>query len=574
MRLPSSSLLLLLVSALVPSCRSGGGGGGGSVDVDQFPSAAEVAAIAARAPPPPAARAASAVNSWAFVGPFDDTFGDVAVDAVTDVERPWAAAVGKDRLTRAGRCSARELAHFLVERGVDSWPDQRWLRHMSARCGSADVARPVGARSVTGIGSATDKELITSLQANLAEDAAALGDAVDVGVAFARKGDLAVAVSVELQPLVRLQPTSMKAVGGSIDIKGSLVVGADAELVFASVNQGDTGFARCDSDRGVALPAFAFKCPVDVGDAVAGIDMAVSRRGRFLANGLGGIVVLPGAAVPPVWSASVWGAPAPLPEDDAGIARVFLDRANGVRNAAGLPPLVVAEKQSATAARLAPHYFGERHAGVSDQIALGMLAGWDLTSPVRDGDFGSFSLVGESLDEVLGAALDSPGSRSVLMNKDAGIVALGAVRGEAGIGMLVTTWEPFIVVAPLVTQNRVFEALKAERARRGLGGLGEVGLEDEYAAGSARLQKGEEARTVLQDLLDTTVASLNRSFRGWFLDTSDPEHIAWPDELLTAKPTYIAVSAGMRQRKNSPWAATTVVIVAFVDTQGSTVAMR
>lgn len=567
----AAAVAVVVVTGCTGSKSSTGGGGGGGVDVSQFPSASELAALAARPLPPPAERTVSATNHWTFVGPFDDHFSDVAVDALTAVEQPYFAKNTSLKPTKAGRCIARELAHFLVETGAVSWPDGRWSTHVAARCGSTAQARHTMANSLSKIGKATDAAVLAQFHAT---PDTAVGFSGDGGVAFARKGDFAVVVAVELQPEVRLEPTSMKAENGVVVLRGSLVDGNNAELVDARVNQGDTNVVTCERDAKVALPAFALSCPVLATDDVAGVAVSVGRRGRFLSDTVGVAIALPGAPTSLEWSASLWGAATPLPTDDAALSSALVERANGIRSAASLPPLQIAPTQTATAMQLAPHYFDDGSDGVIDQVALGMLAGWNLTTPVRDGDFSSFSVNGASLDEVLGAALDSPTVRAVLLAKDAGITAVGVRRSGGSVGVIVTTWEPWQVVAPAVTQARVFDALKAERTRRGLSALGEVGLEATYVAGSTRLQGGEDANSVLHSLLSDTVDAMQRPFQGWWIETVDPEHIAWPDELLTAQPTYIAVSAGMRQKKNSPWATTVVVIVAFVDSNGGTVAMR
>lgn len=577
LRRPALSLSLVFLVSGVAACAGGasggGGGGGGGVDTSQFPSAAEVEAIASRPPPPPATRSTSPVNTWTFQGPFDDTFGDVAIDAPTAFEAPYVAAAGKERFTRAGRCIAREMAGYLVtqvEKADIAWPDGRFNDYLAARCGSLGRFG-TQASTLTKLGAATDAQIVSKFQ----EKAAALVDGPgDLGVAFARQGDAAIAVSVAVQLEARLDPTSMKATDGAVVLRGALVDGAGAKTIYAQVNQGDTAVAECAREPAVAPPRFELRCPVQATDAVAGVALHVHREGRFLSDAVGSGLVLPGAAVPLTWSASVWGAPTPLPADDAALAELLLTRTNAIRAAAKLPPLTSSPKQSATAARLAPHYFAQTSSsGVVDQIALGMLAGWDLTSPVQDGDFSSFRVgASGSVDEVLGAALDSPTVRQVLLSPKAGLLALGLYRESGSLNVMTTTWEPFSYTDAAVTQSRVFEALKAERVRRGLAGLGAVGMEPVYAQGSQRLASGEEPRAVLQDLLGQTVQTMQRNFKGWTVETADPEHISWPDELLTAQPTYIAVSAGMRQRKGSPWATTVVLIVAFVDTQ-ATVAM-
>ena len=556
-------VVVVVTAALGCSNRSGGGGGGGGVDVEQFPSRADVQAIAARPRPAAAERTLSSVDAWTFTGPFEESFADVPVAGTNAVEAPVVDVVGAARVSRAGRCVAREIARFVAEKGAA--PETRLSAWLHGRCGS--LARGAGMSwwTLPGSKDLADKAVLDHVAPQVA--VAVRGMQGDLGAGFARHGDDAVYVVVALQPDARLAPTSMKAnASGFADLRGVLIDHADADLVWAAVNRGDTGFSDCERDDHVTLPAFSFRCPVDVTDATAGVAISVKRRGRILGQNLGEVLVLPGAAPSLSWAATLWGAKTPLPDDDAALALAVLDRTNAIRNSAGLPPLTAEVDQSKTSARLAPHYF-LRHddAGLVDQIALGLLAGWDLKSLVRDGDFSSLTVGGGTLDEVLGAALDSPASRSTLLEREASIAALGATRAVDGVGLLLTTWKPFLSRPATEVQEVVFSALKQARVKRGFAGLGEVGMEDDVAAASSRLHTGENANVVARWLLDQSVHKMNRGFTVWNLETTDPEHIAWPDELLTASPTYVSVASATRVRKGSPWATTVVVIVGFVD---------
>ncbi|MDP2344869.1 MAG: hypothetical protein Q8O67_28245 [Deltaproteobacteria bacterium] len=558
------SVAVVVVVTLAAGCSTrAGGGGGGVVDVDQFPSRDDVLAIAARPRPTPAERKQSSVDAWTFIGPFEDTFADVAVVAANDVEAPVVGLVGAARISRAGRCVARELARFIAQQG--SPPEARWRHYLHGRCGSLATDGGMAWWTLPGSETLDDKAVIAHVAPDIVE--AVRGFSGDLGAGFARAGDKSVYVVVELSPGARLQPLTMKAnAKGEAVVRGVLVDTADAESIWAAVNRGATGFADCERDVNFTLPAFGFRCPVDVTDAVAGIALSVQRRGRFLGSSVGEVSVLPGAAPSLSWAATLWGDKTPLPVDDAGLALAVLERTNAIRSSAGLDPLLPAVAQSKTSALLAPHYFeGRENAGLVDRIALGLLAGWDLTSKVRDGDFSSLIVGGGTLDEVLGAALDSPGSRSTLLDKDASIAALGASPTNGGIGLLLTTWKPYVARPAPQVQEVVLKALERARAKRGHPGIGEVGMETQVAEGSARLGSGEDGGVVADWLLHQSVNVMRRSFTAWNLETTDPEHIAWPEQLLTASPTYVAVASATRQRKGSPWATTVIVLVGFVD---------
>ena len=71
-----------------------------------------------------------------------------------------------------------------------------------------------------------------------------------------------------------------------------------------------------------------------------------------------------------------------VPDDSALFAQAFVEELNVVRFQAGMQPMTLDPAQSETATRLAPQYFaalmGNQDERVADQVALGLLAGWDV----------------------------------------------------------------------------------------------------------------------------------------------------------------------------------------------------
>jgi hypothetical protein len=543
-----------------------GSGGGGVVDTRQFPSAAEVDAIAARPAPPLQQSGASAVSAWTFKGPFPETFADVPLADVDAVSGLIAPVAGR-RLTEAGRCVARELAHFLL--AEEAFPDERLKSHLAGRCGSMGRFAGGATLHLTQLAAADDDATVLGrVKEQIAAQAASLPERHDLGLAFARSADgtSGFAVTVALVVDARLKPTSRRARDGAVILEGEVVDGAAVEVAWASANRGATGISTCEQTGGT-LPSFVFRCPVDSADVLAAVGVSVRDRGRFLGRGVGDVLVLPSTTDPPLaWAAPVWGEPAPLGDDDAALGAAIVARVNAVRQGAGLVPLTTESLQTQTVTRLAPHYFGHRDdSGLLDRIALGALAGWQVKTPVRNGDFSSVLVPGQSLDELVGAALESPSTRGTLLDPRWSLVALGAMRSEHGTGLMMTTWERYDTRNDAALAKRLFNELKAERMRRRFtNGLGEIGMEDAVAKASARLSAGEDPTPVLRTLLHQTSEQMQNEFTGWSIVTNDPEHIAWPPELLTANMTYVAIAAGSSVEPGSPWASTAVLIVGHV----------
>jgi hypothetical protein len=394
----------------------------------------------------------------------------------------------------------------------------------------------------------------------------------NVGVAIAQQGKRAVIVVVEQSPEVWLEPsarapepTSPMGIRRPVEVRGRL--NGDAELLQATVNQGAIGSAACVRDESVSLPAFHFTCPVDPTDATAGLAIHAKRPGRFLLDNVADAVLLPGAPTSKEWRPRVYGDPTPLPPTLDDTARRLVERINRVRAQRGHEPVLLAAEQSATASRLAPHWAeaaSQNNGGELDQIAMGMMAGWDLQVPVVDVDFSSGYLGGASIDVLLGELLDSPSTRQTLLEPTSGIIALGLHQQGQAISTLVTTWERYIERTPAEVQARTFEALKQARAARGFPVLGEVPVEKAVQQASEQLAGGQEPMAVMNTLLDTTVNTMQYPFRGRYMETTDETTIAWPTELLTSSPTFVTVAAGTHRQGSGPWATTAVIIVAYV----------
>ena len=125
--------------------------------------------------------------------------------------------------------------------------------------------------------------------------------------------------------------------------------------------------------------------------------------------------------------------------DAAAFAPAVIAGLNATRIQAGLPPVRLAEAQSATAVRVARQYFAASlgasglgditPAGLEDinTIALGLLAGWQVAGTIRDGIFFS-AVVPHTRDagRWVDSALSMPIGRNALMAPEIEEVALGS----------------------------------------------------------------------------------------------------------------------------------------------------
>jgi hypothetical protein len=562
-RIVVAGVICVFVVACATSRQSGGRGGG--VDTSAFPSAQRVEEIANAPLPPVAPIAGQAVDTWTFQSLPATSFSDVPVASMTPFEQ---RVFGTRTTTMAARCIAAELAEYVVNDTAFAFPDRRFQQHLLGRCGSAAASFGMSNMSVPDAGKHNESDIEQELANGLRKQAADASG--DVGVAIGKKGKRRVGVFVHVPIAVRMEPSPRTAQNGVVQLRGSIVDAADIELLIASVNQGRTGSAPCIVDPAVSLPAFHLSCPVDAADATAGIVISAKKRGRILANHVTSTFVLPGAATSKQWDPVVFGDAAPLPTDVAERRAAVVARINGVRSGAGLAPLVDAAAQSATTQKLASKLFhpaNQNDGALLDDIALGILAGYNLDVAVSDASLSISSIGGATLDRFVGDMLDSASMREALMSKEAGVIALALEPSGPLTSTVAVTWERYIERPAAEVQQRAFDALKAERARRGLGPLGEVPVENAVAQASLRLSRSEEMMPVLQGLLDATVDAMHYPFMGWAVEVADETLVPWPAELLTTSPTYVAVASGMKRRPGSPWATTVVVIVGYVQPQ-------
>jgi hypothetical protein len=115
---------------------------------------------------------------------------------------------------------------------------------------------------------------------------------------------------------------------------------------------------------------------------------------------------------------------------------------NQVRAKGGLPAVRLSAPQSALATQLSAHYFAaEDRPDEQETIALGLLAGWQITGMIRDGSFVS-TLVPHTRDpgRWLSSTLAMPIGRSTLLDENVEEIALGPVllSSPEALGAVVT----------------------------------------------------------------------------------------------------------------------------------------
>jgi hypothetical protein len=572
-RLLSSALLPALVVAALASCATPTPASRPIVD---FPAPAALAAIEARPPvAPPVPPAGPATGAIEVHGPLPARAGSAPTAA-----EGAAAAAFVEAAARAGRrapltaaltCVARELGRFYLARGA--WPGDGVRQFLGGACGA--LAPQAGyaythAQIPADVPEARVVEVWKDgLRAGLLDRLPT--DATGTGFWFGRQGDRVVAVAsyevlrAEIAPFP-LTPDDK----GEVVIEGR-VTGA-VEHLGAYVNHGRFGVAPCDLDPAVPRPRFRAICRPDPGDRAAWVQLVQTQPRRVLALPFAQALIRRSEGDRPSYAESAYAAARPVSSAE-GFTRAVLEALNANRAEAGLPAVRLAAVQSATAARLAPHYFaaalGAAPTGETDTIALGLLAGWQVPGMIRDAGFlSSFVAHTHDAGRWLGAALELPLGRQALLAPEIEEIAIGAqiARAPDALGAVVVGYQFHHENDHGRDVARLYQRILAARRHRGLPPIKRLSTMDRVLADAlARVHAGlDQPRDALEVALQAGVVRFGNGMRGWVLETTSLDAVEIPAEVLEKPTLHLEVGVTHHKPRGAAWAQLVIVVV-FVD---------
>jgi hypothetical protein len=478
-------------------------------------------------------------------------------------------------LTRALACVAREAGRFYLD--AKALPPQNLQEFVIAACGA--VVPTVGMNWIAGpvsdrIG---DDDLLSHQREQLKSDVVArLPDgATDAGFWYGRAHGRSVAIMT--YAAIRVRWKSLAVVPdaqGSTVFEGELTQAADYVMGYA--NQGRLGVERCAIDPSVARPRFRVTCHLAKDDDTAWVQLLSAPPQRVLAAPFAQILLRRTVEQPLVFRVQPYTQPHPVataPEFSTAVVASL----NEVRVAGGLRPVQLAAAESARATRLAGHYFAtalSHTAGTqeSDEIALGLLAGWQIEGLIRDGLFTS-SVVPHTHDAAqwLDAALTSPVGRAALLAPEIEALALGTVllSQPDGLGAVVTGYRLYHGDDHSDDVKRLYARLLTARQRQGLGMPFRLeGMQHVMQTEFARIQNGQwQSRQALQAALDQAVHRFGASMRGYVIETTSLDAFEIPEELVRRKNLYFEIGVGHYRAPGAAWGQM-VILVVFADTGG------
>lgn len=511
------------------------------------------------------------VALWELEGPFPTEFSSTP----HRYEDPWGRELeamlpglpGEVVATGDMACVARELGRFRLTR--DGAPDPALSTFVKEHCGSLVSAVSTSWIEDRADVQATDAAIFEAWSKSYRKllTSRLKGGNQSVGVWFGREKDRALVILAFGERKLRVEPMSrVPAAGGEIVLRGELL--GPVEEITGLFNRGSYGFSRCEADSDVALPRFSLRCQLAPDDASARLMILSREPGRFLSNGIGSLEFFPMGAPSGIYRrSSLFLSAAPVttsPREE------FFSVVNLVRREASLSPVVLAMGQSDLAERVAPHYFAtatKRETGSdADQIALGMMAGWEVNGLVRGAGFSSGSVQTESIPTLVANLVDSPLGRSALLGPDIDQIAIGLVRSGdgAGLGAVIGSYTTFDEVEHDALIDQVLDVLGKERVARGLTypyWLDE--LKDPSLLAVNWIESGsDEPQRALKKLLNRSSHLLQGAAYGWVLETDSLENLKFPEKLLEVKRFGIIVGVARFKPEGEPWGRYAVLLVA------------
>ncbi|MFO0607237.1 MAG: hypothetical protein U0324_29005 [Polyangiales bacterium] len=573
-----ASLMVALAGCATTAARRGDdrGAQGSARVAAPFPTrdALQHAMSAAPARPNAAREPTAVLEQWELAGPFPAQMGSRAATSLTPFARMLDAHAqrsgGRMVLSEAMQCTARELGRYMV--GHEGAIPQPLADFVTGRCGSAGAFLGAWMSRGRGPATGTEEHLVERFQGDLAtavqEFAAAGAGAVNVGAWFGRDGERFMFLMAMEARRVAVEPLPFTAdAQGRVTVEGRMLEATGT--LTGLVNRGAWSSQPCESDPSVRLPHFRVRCPLAPDDAVARVELSATAPGRLLGHTVFSAVVGPGRDAARRFE--VRAADAALVATDPARARdALLTALNDARTRAGVAPVTLAAREADVACQAAPVYFSlatDASAGANvDQIALGLMAGWDVSGGmIREGTF--FSGAGAQEDDMgrwVAWALERPLGRRVLLDGDVRQVAAcpWAVEGHTQ-GVLWSSYRFYQEGTQAQEVERVFARLDA--ARRAAGRSPAVRLTHLDASLRATAQSIERTQgdpeAALQAMLDGASNATGASTRGWVLATTDLESVEFPRDMVEAGALRASVQVAHWRGREDAWGQAVVFLV-------------
>lgn len=534
-----------------------------------FPARSKLDALASEATPARESEAVASVDQWLLSG--RPVAGEEQPEP-TAAMQPWRQALERAcgasplRPSRALDCVAEQAGRFLLaKRGL---PDVSLRRFMAARCDAYAPNIELSSSVAKVSASAPDERLAEEFAEHLAKSIAGRGKRIKpserIGLWVARERDKLTVLVARAHVEADIAPVVVGPEGGVV-LSGLLTTERLPRQLHALINQGTRQVQACKSLE-LKPPRFSVSCQMAPDDSEAWIELVAYPEQRLLGHTL----------------ARVLAHREPL--DQAYVARHYVDKSadaksaaaftaqalaslQQIRQQAGLAPFTTSHEQSAANTSLSAQLidaFGREDGSVADQIALGLLAGWDVEGVIRDGAVLSAGLRGvHSPDAWLDETLESPFGRNVLLDPKSTVVAMGAVfdRPWAGVSVVLTTFQLFDEEELGSRAERLFEAIGAQRKARGLSPPRRLASQELDLQAHLIRTRGKHPEDALDTAMHAISATVRLPLRGGYAMTRGLELDELPAEFAQAAPLTLALAVTHLKVEGSAWGQYVVLFV-------------
>lgn len=471
-------------------------------------------------------------------------------------------------------CVAHELARLTLHLDGRA-PEQSLRRFIAGRCGSVD-AMPRYQTWVNEVDRrASDRQVVKGWRKGLTEQlrqSLAASPGSQVGLAFARDRERVAIILAVGEPVVLLQPFS-RIVGpeGTLALEGR--VRHDVQGIRALVNRGRHGVAPCELDPAVAAPGFRLTCQMAADDDAAWVQLMAVRPGHVLSDSVLEVLALRDEQAARSYEARGLDEEHPLSDEDE-FRRKALQLLNGVRRQAGMAELKLAPEQSRITSSVTRPFFAAQFASeegatqMANTLTMGLMAGWSVRGGMIRGANLTATLLMDAQDPQrwLNDALSHPSGRSVLLDPDTGVLALGAALSEQPRGLAaVAVGYEFFDEDPTAGDREgraLVERLARVRKARGLGGtrlvLNAGGMGEELR----QIHAGEtNPGDSLQRVMERVSRQTSRPVRGFIWATQSLDAVEFPPELLRHGDLQLTVGVTHYRAPAGAWGQYAVLFV-------------
>jgi hypothetical protein len=211
---------------------------------------------------------------------------------------------------------------------------------------------------------------------------------------------------------------------------------------------------------------------------------------------------------------------------------------------------------------------------VAEKITLGLLAGWDVETTIKNGYFVAASANTRPLD-LVDSALAHPHGRRTLLNPNVQIVSIGTVVSENGgaSGALFSAYEAADMTNTGAETAQVVTHLAMARQARGTAMPVELReLNPVLGKAAQRVQAGEEPKAAMQWLLDRSAEMLaGRQVRTWLVSGSSADELQFPQQMVDESSSGMAVLAFRHKMAGEPWARLFAFVISISEVSGQAI---